>query len=611
MLRCSFGSLITTATMAFTILCCQLLLSPISVHADQSTLVEKLHRSPVDVVLANDESWLVSTNETSNSITLIDLVSGNCIDELKCGGQPASIDLCLDGEHLLVSCTGSGEILLVQIDQSKLLKKASISVGFEPVGLTVSPDGQTAFVGLTATGEVAQLNLQEARVERKFTVGAWPRYLAISPDGTRLAVACSGDSKIVVADALKGEVLYEERLIGGINIGHMQCSEDGKYVYFPWMVYRSNPITVGNIQRGWVLASRIGRVRLDGPAYREAISLDVPQMAIADPHGLAMSNDGNRLVVSASGTHELLIYRRPDLPFIGAGGPGDLIDSTLLRDRDVFSRVDVGGRPMGMAISADNKTVYVANYVNDSVQKVDIESRKVIQEISLGRTPEKSLARHGMELFYDGQQSLDQWYSCHSCHYNGGVNSKAMDTMNDGSTLTMKTVLPLYHLQQTSPWTWHGWQTDLQDAMHTSFTNTMLGKGINNEEARAVMTYLNELQLPQNPFRNADGSLTEAAVRGEKIFRSEQAACASCHNGPYFTDGKIHDVGLGSAEDYYNGYNTPTLIGLYRKVRYLHDGRSKSLEDVLTGDHAPEKVSGERALSPEELSDLIAYLKSL
>ncbi|HCS52295.1 MAG TPA: hypothetical protein DIW81_12005, partial [Planctomycetaceae bacterium] len=152
MLRCSFGSLITTATMAFTILCCQLLLNPISLHADQSTLVEKLHRSPVDVVLANDESWLVSTNETSNSITLIDLVSGNCIDELKCGGQPASIDLCLDGEHLLVSCTGSGEILLVQIDQSKLLKKASISVGFEPVGLTVSPDGQTAFVGLTATG---------------------------------------------------------------------------------------------------------------------------------------------------------------------------------------------------------------------------------------------------------------------------------------------------------------------------------------------------------------------------------------------------------------------------------------------------------------------------
>ncbi|TWT59911.1 cytochrome c peroxidase [Rubinisphaera italica] len=611
MLQCSFGSLLSTATTAFTILFSLLLHSPISLCADQSTLVDIAHRSPVDVVLAKDESWLVTANETSDSITLVDLVSGNCIDELKCGGQPASIVLCLNGQHLLVSCTGSGEILLVQIDQSKLLKKATISVGYEPVGLTVTPDGQTAFVGLTATGEVAQLNLQEARVEQKFAVGAWPRYLAISPDGTRLAIACSGDSKIVVADAIKGEVLYEERLIGGINIGHMQCSEDGKYVYFPWMVYRSNPITVGNIQRGWVLASRIGRVRLDGPAYREAISLDVPQMAIADPHGLAMSSDGNRLVVSASGTHELLIYRRPDLPFIGAGGPGDLIDSTLLRDRDIFSRVDVGGRPMGMAISADNKTVYVANYINDSVQKVDVESRKIVQEISLGRTPEKTLARHGMELFYDGQRSLDQWYSCHSCHYNSGVNSKAMDTMNDGSTLTMKTVLPLYHLQQTSPWTWHGWQSDLQDAMHTSFTTTMLGNSINDEEARAVMAYLNELQLPQNPFRNPDGSLTEAAVRGEKIFRSEQAACASCHNGPYFTDGKIHDVGLGSAEDYYNGYNTPTLIGLYRKVRYLHDGRSKSLEDVLTGDHAPEKVSGERALSPEELSDLVAYLKSL
>ena len=103
---------------------------------------------------------------------------------------------------------------------------------------------------------------------------------------------------------------------------------------------------------------------------------------------------------------------------------------------------------------------------------------EAVREISLGETPEPSLARQGMELFYDGSRSLDQWYSCHSCHYNGGINSKPMDTMNDGTQLTMKTVLPLYHVHETSPWTWHGWQTDLRDAMHQSFTKTMLGKPI-------------------------------------------------------------------------------------------------------------------------------------
>ena len=125
------------------------------------------------------------------------------------------------------------------------------------------------------------------------------------------------------------------------------------------------------------------------------------------------------------------------------------------------------------------------------------------------------------------RRSLDQWYSCHSCHYNGGVNSKTMDTLNDGSDLTMKTVLPLHHLRHTSPWTWHGWQTDLHDAMHKSFTSTMQGQPINQEEMRALLAFLETLQRPPNPFRNPDGSLTAAAQRGKIIFTSKQAGCAN------------------------------------------------------------------------------------
>ncbi len=91
------------------------------------------------------------------------------------------------------------------------------------------------------------------------------------------------------------------------------------------------------------------------------------------------------------------------------------------------------------------------------------------------------------------------------------------------------------------------------------------------------------------------------------VFKSDKAACAQCHSGPAFTDGQIHDVGLGGEKDVYKGYNTPTLVGLYRKVRFLHDGRTKSVEQVLKEYHSPEKVSGTAPLSAEELSDLIEY----
>ena len=95
------------------------------------------------------------------------------------------------------------------------------------------------------------------------------------------------------------------------------------------------------------------------------------------------------------------------------------------------------------------------------------------------------------------------------------------------------------------------------------------------------------------------------------MFNSEKAGCANCHRGPEFTDGEIHDVGLGSPKDVYPGYNTPSLRGVYRKVRLLHHGRAASIADVLHELHAPQNVTGKGELSADELADLVEYVKSL
>lgn len=571
----------------------------------------EVDRSPVDLALSPDGRWLVTANETSDTVSLIRTSDGKLIAEAACGNHPADVEFCPDGDTVVVTCEWSGDVTIFSIADDSLQRIGSISAGFEPCGLTITHDGKKAFMGLVASGQVAEIDLLSHRLVRRIDVGRWPRHLTLSADDSRLAVGCSGESQVCVLDVKTGEVLYREPLVYGINIGHMLPSADGKYVYFPWMVSRTNPINVGNLRKGWLLASRIGRVRFDGPADREAISLDVPGMAVADPHGIVISRDQQRLVASSSGTHELLVYRLPDLPFIGAGGPGDLIERELERDRDRFHRIEVGGRPMGLQLASDSKTLYVANYLKNAVQVVDLNSKSITNEIALGGPAEVSLARRGMEIFYDGERSLDQWYSCHSCHQNGGTNSRAMDTMNDGTAQTMKTVLPLYHVTETAPWTWHGWQQDLNDAMHKSITSTMLGKAPSAQDKLALLTFLGTLKGPPNPFRNSDGSLTGAAERGKQVFNSDFAACAQCHSGPHFSDGKNHDVGLNSPDDFYEDYNTPSLLGTYRKVLWLHTGRARSLERVVTDLHSPEKVAGTRKLTEQEASDLIEYLKSL
>jgi len=566
-------------------------------------------RSPVDLDLSPDGSWIVTANATSDSVSLISTDDLRVVDEVVCGRRPADVAFSPDGRMVLVTSSWSGEVHLLRLEDARLQHEHAIDVGGEPWGLAITPDGGRAFVGLVATGQVAEIDLQNRSVVRRIDVGQWPRYLALSPDGTRLAVGCAGDGRIVIVDAVSGEALHSKVLAYGVNVGHITPSADGEYAYFTWMVYRTNPITESDIRRGWVLASRIGRVRFDGAADREAISLDEPRLAVADPHGIAISPDQQTLVASSSGTHELLVYRLPDLPF--AAGPGDLIDRALQNDRDRFRRIELGGRPMGLAMARDHRTVYVANYLHSSVQVVELEGDCITHEIDLGRPEEMSLARRGEALFYDGRRSLDQWYSCHSCHQYGDSNSRPMDTFNDGSWMSLKTVPALYHVTETAPWTWHGWQTELRESIRNSFTATMLGPAPTEEETDAMYAFLKTLEPPPNPFRRRDGSLSEAAERGKLVFESSKAACSQCHSGPYLTDGKIHDVGLGSPDDVYDGYNTPSLIGVSRKVRFLHHGRARSLEQVITEFHSPDKVAGEDELNEHELQDLVEYLRSL
>jgi YVTN family beta-propeller protein len=571
-------------------------------------IAAEIDRSPVDLVLGEDGSWLVTANQTSSTASLVRVSDGKLLDEALVGRKPAAVLIVSGGKQVLVSGSYSNELTLLEVTGDKLKSVASIRLPGEPHGLALAPDGNTVYVALAAVDQVAIVDMAARKETGRIDVGRWPRYLAVSPDGKRLAVGTSGDRGISLVDLEAKKLVSIERFVG-LNIGHMQTASDG-HVYFPWIVYRRNPITAGNIRLGWVLASRLGRQPLDGATRREAISLDPQGKAVADPHGLALTHDQQRIVVSASGSQELLVYKREGLPFLDRGGP-DHIDPKLLADKERFFRIELGGRPMGLRIAKDDRTVYVANYLDNSVQVVDLAERTVTRTISLGSASEVTLARKGEAIFYDGKRSLDQWYSCHSCHYEGGGNAVPIDTLNDGSAVTFKTVLPLFDVDKTAPWTWHGWQTDLQKAMHKSLTDTMLGRQPTADDVEAMIAYLKTLQRAPNPYRGEEGAFTAAAERGKKVFESETASCTSCHSGPLFSDGEIHDVGLGKPNDRYRGFNTPSLLGVYRKVELLHDGRAATLEELLTGPHNPAKVAGKGDLTDDQRRDLIEYLKSL
>lgn len=566
-------------------------------------------KSPVDLVLTPDELRVVTANQSANSLSLIDLASGRVLAEARCGDRPSSLAIAPDGKHVLATASYSGELVFYELSDDRLEPAGSLKLGFEPRGVAISPDGRLAYVALSTADAVAVVDLQAREVTDRIAVGRWPRFLALSSDGRRLAVGCNGARGVAVIDTETKQQRYLEEF-GGLNLGQMQISADGSQVYFPWITYRRNPITESNIRQGWVLASRIARVRLDGHVRREAISLDPQGKAVGDPHGIALSPDEQALVCTASGTHELLVFQLPGLPFQDYGGPGDHIDAKLLLDRQRFARIPLGGRPMAVRYAKNGERVYVANYLLDTVQIVDMTSRTLSRSIALGPAVPPSLARRGEAIFFDAARSLDQWYSCHSCHYEGHTNAVTIDTRNDGRFGNFKTVLSLRGAAQTGPWFWHGWATEFRDSLRKSLTETMLGPEPTDEDVEAMAAYIESLAAPPNPYRD-DELATAAAARGANVFQSAKAGCTQCHPAPHFTDGQTHDVGLGAATDAYEGFNSPSLRGVYDRVLLLHDGRARSLEALLTGPHNPARVTGQGELTEEERQDLLAYVRSL
>ena len=576
-------------------------------------------RSPIALALSADGSRLLVANQTAGSVALVDPVLGRVIREVSTGDRPSGVAISPDGKLGAVAHWYGYDLAILDLEGDKAAILGRVEVGPEPRGVVIGPDGRTAYVAVGVSNEVVRVDLIEQKVTGRVAVGREPRALAFTPDRARLVVANNRDRSLSVIGL---EKFAAERTlpIDSENLRQLAIGPDGKTAYVAAMKVRGMATTFTNIDLGWVLGQRIVRVALDGSEPSDNLSLDPKGDAAGDAHGLAIGEGGSLLAVALGGTHEVMLFRQGKAPLPWREGYGrDVMATDLRNDPARFRRVELGGRPTELAFAPDGKTLYVANYLANAVQVVDAGAATLSRTIPLGGPETPSLARLGEALFHDADRSANHWYSCNSCHGDGGhTNGLDYDTMNDGwQDLTSnhlrsrKKVPTLRRVAATGPWTWHGWQDSLDDAITESYTKSMQGKRPSKDEVRAVAAYLETLDFPKNPNLAPGGQPTPAARRGEALFRSASVGCASCHGGPEFTDGKLHDVGLTERGDVYKKHNPPSLKGVYDKDPYLHDGRARTLREALAGAHSPEALVAGPALSDADLDDLVAYLKSL
>jgi DNA-binding beta-propeller fold protein YncE/cytochrome c peroxidase len=567
------------------------------------------HRSPVDVALLLGGRLALTANHTADSVSLVDLSAGKVLAELPCGRKPVAVACSPDGRHAAVSNLWSGTLSLFDVEGTTIRPAGVLSVGIEPRGLVFSSKGQV-FLALSGSDEIAVLDWDRRQIVQRWPAPREPRHLALSPDGRFLVAASSLSAQVRLWDATAGKLLWTRKIEDAFNLRGLAFSPDGKALICAHVIKRSFPVSRENIDKGWVTDSRLTRFPLDAKAVPplEQVALDKHGQAVSDPHGVAFDSSGRHLVVTASGTHEMLVFEAAALPWSG-GDPGDFLSDSLTKDDGKLRRLPLEGRPLALAFLPNGHQAVVANYLCDALQIVDVRAGHVVQTIPLGGPEHPSLARRGEALFYDARRSHNQWFSCHTCHVGGHTCRQTFDTLNDESYGNPKLTPSLHGVARTAPWTWHGWQKDLGAAVEKSYTETMFGPKPSTEEVRAVVAFLGTLEHPPNPHRVADNELSAAAKRGRELFEGA-ARCSRCHAPPEYTSPNNYDVQLEDDGSPYRRWNPPSLRGLWQRGPYLHDGGAATLDELLQGPHAPEKLGG-HALSAEERRDLIAFLESL
>jgi YVTN family beta-propeller protein len=567
---------------------------------------EPPHRSPVELALLPGGRALTA-NHTSDSVSLIDLDAGKVLAEAPCGRKPVAVACTPDGRRAAVSNLWSGTVSFFEVGRDSLKPAGTVAVGPFPRGLAFAADGRL-YAAVAARDEVVEVSPQ-GKVTHRWPAPREPRALALSADRAWLAAASSRSAQVRLWDTRTHKLAWERKIEDAFNLRGLAFSPDGKFVVCAHHIRRDFPVALGTIDKGWVIDSRLTRfpLKADADSPLEQVALDKWQQAVGDPEGVAFTPDGRRLTVTAAGTHELLLFQAAALPWTG-GDPGDFLSHDLENDDAKFNRIRLGGRPLGLAYRADGDAV-TANYLLDAVQVIDLKRGQVRRTVALGGPARPSLVRQGEALFYDAKRSHNQWFSCHSCHADGHTCHMNFDTLNDDSYGNPKLTPSLRGVARTGPWTWHGWQKDLGAAVRKSYTETMFGPDDpTDREVDAVVAFLGTLNYPPNP-NLADGKVSAAARRGRAIFEGK-AKCARCHEPPEYTSELNHDVKLEADGSPFKRWSPPTLRGVWDRGPFLHDGRAKTLDELLQGPHSSEKLGGAR-LSADERRDLIAFLNSL
>ncbi len=555
-------------------------------------------------VLALDGEHYVLSNKGTKTVTVIDKAGLTLKEWLF--EEPVT-GICLKkGTLYATSSYGRGWLTAINMITGKVIYKTETGMGAcAPV---LNRDGSYIYVFNQFKTTVSEVNAMSGKVLRQAKVLREPVAGVLTPDGKYLFVnnylpAQRADvdyvtAEVSVIDLSSFKVISNIKIENGSNALRGICiSTDGRYVFVSHNLGRFQ-VPTSQLQQGWMNTSAVSIIDVPSLSFVGSMLLDEPDRGAAGIWGIACTE--NQLFVTHSGTHDVSIIDQKIMRSRLEKYPNkknlsyDLHFMYELRKRLPL----VGNGPRNLSIS--NGKLYIPTYFSDTLNIVDIAT-ETISTIAYNPKRMENAENIGEKVFNDATYCYQNWQSCNGCHP-GDARTDGMnwDLMNDGIG-NPKNCKSLLYSHVTPPSMISGIRASAELAVHAGFKFIQFSD-IDPYLLNCVDAYLKSLRPLPSPYL-ANGALSERSLKGRKAF--EKHRCDECHSGQYFTDLKMHRI--GDNIEFEAGWDTPTLIEVWRTAPYLFNGRAATLKDVFS----VYKHGITEKISERETDELVEYVNSL
>lgn len=575
---------------------------------------------PCALVASKDATTLYVASAAARQVVWVELLTGQVTRCLDVPAEPTGLVLSPDGMKLIVTCAAPKSTVVV-IDLISCRLMATIPAGHTATGAAISPDGKRLYVCNRFDNDVSVLDLVTGHEVRRVEVIREPVAAAVTPDGSAVFVANhlpSGSagiqpyaSVVTAMDTQTHQTTAIPLPHGSHSLRGLCVAPDGKHAYVTHLVSSFELIPL-QVEQGWINSNVVSVIDTQHKKVIKTIGLDEPSLGAGNPWGVACTSDGNWIVVSHAGSHELSVIATaatlgPLVHVVTAPAVDNIPDDPA--QAPGLRRIRLPGRgPRALAVAGSK--IYVAEYFSDTLAVVDPRASldAPLPAIALGEKPPLIALRRGELLFNDATICRQHWQSCASCHPDGRSDGLNWDLLNDGVG-NPKNTKSMLLAHPTPPAMSEGVRLTAEAAVRSGLTHILYADRP-EEEAVAIDAYLKSLRPMPSPHL-VEGQLSPAAQRGKKLFESEQIGCQACHPAPLYTDLKVHSVGTRSPADYADAFDTPTLVEVWRTAPYLHDGRYATIRDLIVAGRHGQGDGRTTDLGQQEVDDLIEFVLSL